>query len=167
MDAMGGWTPERRREILRDSRHGSFGVAAMAGTIILRVACIASLAPAAAFAGCVAAHGLGRAGAVAVMATAPPMTTEGLGADYVRSIRRPAALLGIAVAVTASIAAVRWWAGPLVAAVAIVAVIMTSIARRAFGGINGDVLGAVEQLGECVVLVVVSGLALRHPLWWS
>ena len=33
---------------------------------------------------------------------------------------------------------------------------------RAFGGITGDVLGAIEQVGECLVLVVVSGLASRH-----
>lgn len=167
MDAMGGWTPERRREILRDSRHGSYGVAAMCGTIVLRIVCIASLSPAVAFAGCVSAHGLGRAGAVGVMATAPPMSAEGLGADYARAIRRPAAALGIAAAVIASIGVVGWWAAPLVVAVVVVALIMTTIARRAFGGINGDVLGAVEQLGECAVLVVISGLALRHPLWWS
>ena len=29
---------------------------------------------------------------------------------------------------------------------------------------NGDVLGAIEQVGECIVLVIVTGLAARHPL---
>ena len=84
-DAMGGWTPERRREILKDSRHGSYGVAAMCGTIVLRIACIAALAPAAAFAALVAAHTLGRGAAVGVMGLAPPVSTDGLGADYARS----------------------------------------------------------------------------------
>ena len=28
-------------------------------------------------------------------------------------------------------------------------------------------LGAIEQVGECLVLVVVSGLASRHELWWA
>ena len=57
----------------------------------------------------------------------------------------------------------------IVLAVAILAgaAIVAVLARRAFDGVNGDVLGAVEQAGECAVLVVVSGLALRHGVWWS
>jgi adenosylcobinamide-GDP ribazoletransferase len=41
------------------------------------------------------------------------------------------------------------------------------MARRAFGGVSGDILGAVEQVTECLVLIVATGLALRHPLWWA
>ena len=81
-----GGTPERRREILKDSRHGSYGVAAMCGSIVLRIACVAALAPAAAFAALVAAHTLGRGAAVGVMGFAQPVATEGLGADYTRSL---------------------------------------------------------------------------------
>ena len=44
-DALGGWTPEQRREILKDSRHGSYGVAAMCSTVVLRIVCVASLGP--------------------------------------------------------------------------------------------------------------------------
>jgi len=33
--------------------------------------------------------------------------------------------------------------------------------------VSGDILGAVEQVAECLVLVVVSGLALRHSIWWA
>jgi adenosylcobinamide-GDP ribazoletransferase len=40
------------------------------------------------------------------------------------------------------------------------------VARRAFGGVSGDILGAVEQVAECAILVVATGLASRHPLWW-
>ena len=66
-DSMGGWTPEQRREILKDSRHGSYGVAALCGSIVLRIVCVATLGPAVAFAGLVTAHTLGRSAAVGVM----------------------------------------------------------------------------------------------------
>ena len=66
----GGWTVERRLEILDDPRHGTYGVAALCGSIVLRVVAVASLAPAAAFAGLVAAHALGRGAAVVAMGVA-------------------------------------------------------------------------------------------------
>ncbi|MEM1332993.1 MAG: adenosylcobinamide-GDP ribazoletransferase [Actinomycetota bacterium] len=165
-DAFGGWTPERRRQILKDSRHGSYGVAAMTGTILLRVVCLASLGPAAAFAGSVAAHALGRAAAVTVMTTAPPVSAEGLGADYVRSLRTGPALLGVGVGVVIGAIATGWWIVALVGVVGVVTATLVPMILRGFEGIAGDHLGAVEQVAECAVLVVVSGLAARHSLWW-
>ena len=60
-----------------------------------------------------------------------------------------------------------WWAGPLALAAAVGTLAVVRVAVKALGGITGDVLGAVEQVGECLVLVVVSGLASRHELWWA
>ena len=166
-DAMGGWTPERRREILKDSRHGSYGVAAMVGTILVRVLCVASLGPAAAFGGLVAAHALGRGAAVAVMGVAPPVPTVGLGADYARALSTRRAAIGASAAIALGVVAVGWWVLPLALTAGVGALIVALIANRAFGGVSGDILGAVEQVAECLVLVVVSGLALRHSIWWA
>lgn len=166
-DAMGGWTPEQRREILKDSRHGSYGVSAMVGSILIRVLCVASLGPAAAFGGLVAAHTLGRGAAVAVMGTAPPIPAPGLGADYARTLSGRGTAVGVLVALALAGLAVGWWVAPLALAAGLGALAVALVTRRAFGGVSGDILGAVEQVGECVVLVVVSGLALRHSLWWA
>lgn len=166
-DALGGHTPEQRREILHDSRLGSYGVAAMTGTILLRVACVATLAPAAAVAGLVSAHTLARSASLVVMMTAQQPAAPGLGSDYISEVRRWTTLVGVAVGVAITALAVGWWTVPLVGAVAIGATIVTVLARRAFGGVTGDVLGAVEQVGEGLVLVVVSGLAARHAIWWT
>ena len=166
-DAMGGMTPERRREILKDSRHGSYGVAAMSSTIVLRILCVAALSPAAAFASLVAAHTLGRGAAVGVMGLARSGPSEGLGADSTRSLSRRRAVSGVLVAVAFGAAAVGWWVLPMAAGVAGGAVIVSVLAKRAFEGISGDILGAVEQVGECAVLVIATGLAARHQLWWT
>jgi adenosylcobinamide-GDP ribazoletransferase len=166
-DAMGGWTPERRREILKDSRHGSYGVAAMVGTILVRVLCVATLGPAVAFAGLVAAHSLGRGAAVGVMGLARPAPVDGLGADYARGLSRGRAAVGVTASLIVTTAVVGWWVAPLAVAATLGATAVAEIARRAFGGISGDILGAVEQVGECLILIVISGLAQRHTLWWA
>lgn len=165
-DALGGWTPEQRREILRDSRHGSYGVAALCATIVLRIVCVATLAPAVAFAGLVAAHTLGRGAAVGVMGTAPPSPSTGLGADYARSLTRRQVAAGVVASIAITALATGWWVGPLALAAGLGAAVVAVVATRAFGGVSGDILGAVEQVGECLVLVVITGLALRHDLWW-
>ncbi len=166
-DAMGGWTPERRREILKDSRHGSYGVAAMCSTIVLRILCVAALSPAVAFAGLIAAHTLGRGAAVGVMGAARSVPEDGLGADYTRTLARWSAVVGVLASLVITTVATGWWVVPLALAAAIGAALVTWVANRAFGGVSGDILGAVEQVGECLVLIVVTGLALRHHLWWT
>lgn len=166
-DAFGGHTPERRREILEDSRHGSYGVAAMTGTMLLRVACVATLPPAAAVAGLIAAHTLGRAGAVGVMLVSAPPPASGLGSDYITQVRRGSAALGVLAGIAIAAVATGWWVLPLIGGVAIAATWVAILTTRAFEGISGDALGAVEQAGEMAALVVVSGLVLEHDVWWA
>jgi adenosylcobinamide-GDP ribazoletransferase len=163
----GGSTRERRFEILKDPRHGTYGVAALCGSIVLRVVTVATLGPAAAFAGLVAAHTLGRGAAVATMAAAPIARPDGLGADYARSVGAGRAALAALIAVAIAALVTGWWVGPLAVAAAVAAVGVAILARRSFGGITGDILGAIEQVAEALVLVVVSGLAQRHAVWWA
>ena len=84
----GGWTVEQRLEILKDSRHGTYGVAALCSSILVRVVSAASITTGAAlFAGFVAAHVLGRSFAVVAMRLAPPARQSGLGVDAARELR--------------------------------------------------------------------------------
>ena len=163
----GGWTLERRLEILKDPRHGTYGVAALCASIVLRVVAVASLSPAAAFGGLVAAHTLGRGAAVATMGVVPVARRDGLGAEFARSVGAGRAATAAVVAVAIAALASGWWLGPLALAAAVGAATVAVLARRAFGGITGDVLGAVEQVAECLVLVVVTGLAARSDVWWA
>lgn len=164
----GGTTREQRFEILKDSRHGTYGVAALSSSIVLRIVCAASIAtPAALLTGFVAAHTLGRTAAVVALTAVPPASDSGLGADSARDVHRVPAAIG-ALAGLGLVALVGgWWVGPLAAAALIGAAAVSWLAIRKIGGIAGDVLGAVEQVAECLVLVVVSALAMRHDPWWT
>ena len=164
----GGTTRERRFEILKDPRHGTYGVAALCSSVVLRVVGAASIASSSAlFAGFVAAHALGRTGAVAAMGVLPPAREAGLGADHARRLRPIATTLGIAVALAIVVVVTGWWAGPLILAALAGTGAVALLAVRKIGGLTGDVLGAIEQVAECLVIVTVSGLATRHALWWA
>lgn len=164
----GGWNVEQRLEIMKDSRHGTYGVAALSGSIALRVACAATItAPAGVFAAFVAAHAIGRGSAVVAMVVARPATDSGLGVTAASAMRPRSALLGVTAGLTLSALVAGWWIAPCVVAAIVGTAAVVVLAVRKIGGIAGDVLGAVEQVVECLVLVVVSGLAARHSLWWA
>jgi adenosylcobinamide-GDP ribazoletransferase len=164
----GGWTVPDRLRILKDPLHGSYGVAALCGSIVIRVICIGSLGPSSAsvFACVVAAHTLGRGASVALMGTVRVATQEGLGADYARSLSAKRAIVGVIGAVIIASVATGWWVGPFVLAATVGAGAMAWLARRKIGGVTGDVLGAAEQIVECLVLVTATGLTSRYGLWW-
>jgi adenosylcobinamide-GDP ribazoletransferase len=163
----GGWTIERRLEILKDSRHGTYGVAALSSSILVRVVCAASIAaPSALFVAFVAAHGLGRVSAVAAMKAAPPATESGLGVSSAASLRPVPTLVGLAGAVGVVAALCGWWVLPFLGAAVAGTAAVVVLAVRKIGGLAGDVLGAVEQVVECLVMVVATGVAQRHAVWW-
>jgi adenosylcobinamide-GDP ribazoletransferase len=163
----GGWSREDRFRILKDPLHGSYGVAALCGSIVLRVVALGAITtPAAAFAVAVAAHATGRAGAVGVMAVVPTARPDGLGADYVRALRRGPAAVGVLAGLGLTALAVGWWVAAMAAAAVVAAAATAWLAVRKLGGVTGDVLGAVEQVAECTTFVVGVALVARHPLWW-
>lgn len=164
----GGWTVERRLEILKDSRHGTYGVAAMCASIVVRMLTLGSLAgPALMFAAAVAAHTMGRVAAVGMAGTMRLASHTGLGADYGRGTTPLRAAVGCATGLAVTALAVGWWVAPIAAGTVAAAAATGLLARRKIGGVSGDVLGATEQVAECLCLVVISGLAMRHSLWWA
>jgi adenosylcobinamide-GDP ribazoletransferase len=151
---LGGRDREDTVRILKDPRLGTFGVLAVSASLLLRVAAVAALPPAAALAALPAAHALSRAAAVGVMAAVPPAAEQGLGAAYVRALGGRQALLGIAIGVVIAAALLRVWALPAAALAAVAAAALGRLAHRRIGGVSGDVLGAVQQAGETLTLLV-------------
>lgn len=166
---VGGWTRDDRLRILKDSRHGTYGVAAIVSSITLRFVALGALVaagPKAAVIGAVAAHGLARAGAVGTMLVARPATGEGLGADYVARLRRGPTAIGIGATIAIVSFVGGWWVAAAAATVAVTTTVVVTWSRRKIGGFSGDVLGAIEQCAEIAVFVVLSMIAGHHQPWW-
>jgi adenosylcobinamide-GDP ribazoletransferase len=164
----GGWTVERRLEILKDSRHGTYGVAAMCASIVVRIVALGSIAgPLRMFVAAVAAHTMGRVAAVGMAGTMRLATHSGLGADYGRSTTPGRAIAGVLSGLAITGLCIGWWVGPLAGATVVAAQGTGLLARRKIGGISGDVLGAAEQVAECLCLVVLGGLFLHQHFVWG
>lgn len=159
VDALaGGWTIERRLEILKDSRHGTFGVLSLVLITMLKVSALVPLSGWDAALTLVCAHSLGRAGAVGLMAVAPTARQDGLGADYTRTLALPIALFGVVIGCGTAVVAFGPWAPVPIAAVAVGSCLVGLWAWRRIGGVTGDLLGAAEQVGEAAVLIAGAAL---------
>lgn len=145
----GGWTVERRLEILKDSRLGTYGTAALCVAIVGEVLAIAELKGSEAFAAIIVAHSLGRSMALGAMILSPS-AGDGMGADYIERLSPMAVLLGMLVGVGIAVALSPIFPVVTIGVAAISTIAIVALAIRKIGGINGDVLGAI---------VVVSGLA--------
>lgn len=165
-DALGGSTRSRRLEIMKDSRLGAFGVLALVLSTLVRVFAVSSLAPVDGLVALVVAHMLGRSTAVATMGLVPAAGDRGLGHSYTAHLSRSwtaaAVLVSSAAAASLGLTGAVALASGTAGAAAVVLV-----ARRAFGGTTGDVLGAVEQVAEMAALVSAASLAAAHGWSWS
>lgn len=155
----GGSTKERKLEIMRDSRSGAYGVTALILSFMLRAGAIASLAASAPVAAAlIAAHAGARGAMPLFMAAIPHARQDGLsaGAGTPQSGRvAAAALLGL----LALLLCLGVGAGLLAALlVTLVLVGMARLARGQIGGQTGDVIGAVEQISEIVILLTAAAL---------
>jgi adenosylcobinamide-GDP ribazoletransferase len=151
----GGDTHERKLEIMRDSRIGTFGVCALIISLLVRTDAIASLTePVLVAPALIAAHVGARAMLPFVMFLLPAARTDGLA--FAAGV--PSGV-GVAIAAALGFLALLFCLGlghALVAlvALAIVVALMSWLAMRQIGGQTGDVLGAVEQVSEVVILLV-------------
>ena len=159
-DALLGAAPrDKALAIMKDSRIGSYGAAALVVVLGLRVALLAeALRHGAAFAACalLASHVLGRAGAVGLMALLPYAgdANHAKAKPLAQDVRlRDAAIAAVWCAALLALPLDPWRS--IAAAVAVVGVVLVTrrwLARR-LGGYTGDTLGAAEQFGEVAVLL--------------
>jgi len=152
----GGPTRERKLEIMKDSRIGSYGALALALGLGLRATGLAAAPDACTGAAALLALGAAsRAGLPAAMALLAPARPGGLGAAAA-GIEPPAVWAALALGA----AALLLTGHPLavLAAMALAGAGMTLLARHQIGGFTGDTLGATQQAAEIAGWITLAAL---------
>lgn len=162
----GGWTPERRLDIMRDSRIGTYGAAALLLSVLMRVGLLADLTVAGAARALLVGHVVGRAAGLVMGARLQPVRPDGRGTD----IHGPFTAGQVVVAAGVTVLALAVGAGVLLVVPLLVAAIaygvMERLARTRLGGFTGDVLGATTQVVHIATMAAVVALVrMEVPLW--
>jgi len=152
----GGRTRERKLEIMRDSRIGTYGTLAIVLSCAWRVAALAAIADPWTVVGALVGCGaLSRAAILLPIARLRPARTDGLGISVAAPDER-LVTAGFAIAFVIGSATLPG-AAVLILPVAAIAVAfaMILIAKRQIGGYTGDILGATQQLSEGAMLLAL------------
>jgi adenosylcobinamide-GDP ribazoletransferase len=167
----GGMTPERRLEIMKDSRIGAYGAAGLALSLLIRFAALVELfrlmGPYAAIA-IPAVASFSRALALVPTLALEPARVGGLAASAPMPGSRAlllALVIGGGLFAVASMlldVAPALWMG--VVPLALVLILSISLMRNKIGGFTGDLLGATQQLAEiALLLTLAAAMSARGP----
>ena len=155
----GGQDREGKLAIMRDSRLGTYGACALLLSFLLRWSALAAIAnPVAVSMTLIASHTAARAPLPMFMRLVPRARGDGLSAGAGEPSRESAAAACV-IGVIVLCAALGPVAGTIGVALLIGAgLLMGSLSRRQIGGQTGDVLGALEQVNEVIVLLIAAVL---------
>jgi adenosylcobinamide-GDP ribazoletransferase len=150
---IGGWNREERLKILKDSRHGTYGVVAISLQLILQVSLLAALSPRDGLFALIVLHTLSRVVPIFLMLIPAASGHDGMGASVSREIGAREPFVGSLITVLL-IAPIMGLNLLLLSAILFLALSIFALwVIRKIGGMLGDAFGAGEQISETIILL--------------
>jgi adenosylcobinamide-GDP ribazoletransferase len=163
-DGLGGSTVEERQQIMRDSHTGSFGITGMFCILVLKVVSLITIPRGWLLPALIAFPVIGRWAMVYALTVFPYARPSGLG----KAFKERADWLSFTVATIITVLMVALllrFAGIII--LLLVWGVVTGIAafcKRKFAGLTGDNYGAICEITETLVLVLIVVLINKHWL---
>jgi adenosylcobinamide-GDP ribazoletransferase len=158
LDGLAGRTPVQRLEIMHDSRIGAFGATGLILFLILAIAALDGIDPPARSGALVLAPVVGRSLPPVVGRILRP-TSTGHGASFGAELRAWTPIVTGTVALAVAWLAMGGWGVLALGLAAAAGLGFAAFMAGRLGGVNGDVHGAVIEVGEVVVLLTVAATA--------
>ena len=152
----GGATRERALEIMKDSRVGTFGVAALVLTLLVKIAASNALPVMLAIVVLISGHAFSRACAVTLLFVGSHVGKPEL--SRARAVAQPMSRGEFVIAAMLGIAPLYWCGMHAIAGLVCALILLYVLAcwfMRRLGGFTGDTLGAAQQLTELTFYLAV------------
>jgi len=152
---------ERRLQILKDSRIGSYGSVGLICLLLLKWAALASLVSPWRWGAFLVAPTLGRWAMVCALIAFPYARVAGTGSLFKQHSSVPSFVVATAFALVVSLAALRVWGLIMLLAAGVVAWLLGRWMLTRIPGLTGDCYGAVNEVVESFILLFALALSAR------
>lgn len=157
----GGYTRERRLEIMHDVHAGSFAVIAIVCVLALKWAGLAALPPGVRIEALLAVPCAARFAVLLDIVLIPHARDDGMGAQQHERAGMLALAAGGATAAAVAVALLGAGGLAVLAVAAVTALAVAGVAMRMVGGMTGDLYGATVEMTEVVLLLFIAAMANR------
>jgi len=156
-------TPEARREVMRDSRAGALGMVGVCCLLIVKYVSLNSVPDSLMMATLVLMPVVSRWAMVYAVFAYPYARPSGLGKVFKEMASRRRFVAATLVALAVAIPWFRLAGLVIMLGVWVIVVAMAAYLKRKFSGLTGDTYGAINEVAEVGVLILVCLLA--HNQW--
>lgn len=143
-----------RLKIMADTRVGAYGVIGGCCLILVKFAALQALPEELRSIALVLMPVLSRWGMVYAIYAFPSAKKEGLGWIIKQGVNWKSMTATTLIALAIAVGLLSWWGTVLLAALCLILAITSKYLSSKFGGLTGDNYGAINELGEVVVLIL-------------
>ncbi len=147
-----GKSKKERLAIMSDSKVGAFGIV---GAILLLLLKYASLSSASILPSLLLMPTLSRWAMVGIIFTFPYAKSSGMGLAFKQGASWQRLTISTAIALIAAVVLLKWWGLVLMAALGLIAFGIASYFRSRLSGLTGDNYGAINEMAEVLVLLLL------------
>jgi adenosylcobinamide-GDP ribazoletransferase len=152
LDALGGGEPAERLRIMADPSIGTYGVLGLVLGVATKISSLMLLGDPARFSALLLAPMLGRTAMVLGAWRAPAARPGGLGAAFGAALGPQDVLVASGFAFVAAVGVAGWLGAAAIVVAGVIVAALRAGTTRCFGGITGDVLGAISEVVETLLL---------------
>ena len=164
LDGIGGHkTAEARWQVMRDSRAGAFGIAGVFFLLLVKYASLTSVPPTLMMSTLVLMPAISRWAMVYAVFAYPYARPSGLGAIFKEGASWRRFLVATAIALAVAIPLFQLAGLVIMLGVWLTTLAMAYYLKGKFSGLTGDTYGAINEVAEVTVLIMVC--LLTHNQW--
>ena len=165
-DGIAGHKPvEARWRVMHDSRAGGFGIVGVCLLLLVKYISLNNVPESLLMMTLIVMPVVSRWAMVYAVFAYPYARPSGLGKAFKQVANWQRLVMATLVALVVAIVLARWAGLAIMVGIWVIIILMAAYLKRKFSGLTGDTYGAINEVAEVGVLILVSLLAYNRWLW--